>query len=97
MRIAVTGLALLAGLGLAACANNPNRPTDTGNMAYPTPQPQGVIGTNRPGADVGNMAQPAPSGSVGLRPSPERNDTGSMAMPESTQGNLRRPSTRRSY
>ena len=41
MRFAARGLALVTALGLAACAN-PNRPTDTGNMAYPAPQPAGI-------------------------------------------------------
>ena len=90
MRFVVTGLSVLAVLGLAACSNNPNRPTDTGNMAYPTPVPSGVIGTNRPGLDTGNMAQPMPSGNVGgLRASPETSGAGQMALPQSSQGNLR--------
>lgn len=65
MRFVATGLALASLLGMTACAGNPNRPTDTGNMAYPTPVPQGNLGTSTTGrqrgpTDTGNMAYPAP-------------------------------------
>jgi len=63
----------LAILGLAAAvpamAQTTQRP-DTGSMAYPTPLPQGNIGTTVVGpraADTGSMAYPAPlpQGNVG--------------------------------
>lgn len=65
MRFVATGLAIASLLGMTACAGNPNRPTDTGNMAYPTPVPQGNLGTSTTGrqrgpTDTGNMAYPAP-------------------------------------
>ena len=44
MKSLATILSLAAVLGAAACANNPNRPTDTGNMAFPAPVPQGNVG-----------------------------------------------------
>ncbi|MBV8913887.1 MAG: hypothetical protein JOZ05_12715 [Acetobacteraceae bacterium] len=91
MRFAVSGLTLVAALGLAACANNQTRPTDTGNMAYPAPQRAGVIGTTSPGRDTGNMQYPnQPAADTGLRAQPESlGSTGSMQAPQSTQGNLR--------
>ena len=67
----LVGAAVL-GLTLATSAlAQSGRVPDTGNMAYPTPLPQGNIGTttttgpNRP--DTGNMAYPAPmpQGNVG--------------------------------
>jgi hypothetical protein len=91
MRFVVPGLTLLAMLGLAACANNPNRPTDVGSMQTPAPAASGVLGTNRPGADTGSMAQPAASGNSGLRFQPDAlGSMGSMQSPNSSQGNLRR-------
>jgi hypothetical protein len=91
MRFAVPGLALLTVIGLAACANNPNRPTDVGSMQTPAPAASGIVGTNRPGTDTGSMAQPGATGSVGLRAQPEAlGSMGSMQAPNSTQGNVRR-------
>lgn len=93
MRFALSGFALAAILGLAACANNPNRPTDTGNMAYPAPQPAGVIGTARPGVDTGSMQPVAPSATreqSTIRAQPDTlGNMGSMQIPQSSQGNLR--------
>jgi len=91
MRFAVRGLTLLAVVGLAACANNPNRPTDTGNMALPAPQQSGVYGTSRPaGADTGSMQIPNQPSQSGLRAQPDTlGNMGSMQAPQSSQGNLR--------
>jgi len=69
---------------------------DTGSMAYPSPQPQGNVGTTsalpRTNADTGNMAYPAPQpqGNLSTTPGPARtNDTGSMAYPAPLpQGNI---------
>ena len=89
MRFAISGLALVAALGVGACANNPNRPTDTGNMAQPTPQSSGVYGTSRPtGADTGNMAlpnQPVQSGVSAAQPETLGN-MGAARQPQSSQG-----------
>ncbi len=91
MRFALPGLTLLAALGLAACANNPNRPTDVGSMQTPAPNASGVVGTSRPGADVGSMQQPAATGNAGYRAQPDTlGNQGSMQIPNSSQGNLRR-------
>lgn len=97
--IRVRSSALLAAALLASVAFAPtiafSQPRDTGNMAYPTPLPQGNIGsstsTNRP-ADTGNMAYPAsvPQGNVGSSaPSSRPADTGNMAYPAPLpQGNV---------
>ncbi len=88
----------LAILGLAAAtpamAQTTQRP-DTGSMAYPTPLPQGNIGTTVVGPqapDTGNMAYPAPlpQGNVtGNTTAPRAADTGSMAYPAPLpQGNV---------
>jgi hypothetical protein len=91
MRFAVSGLALVTALGLAACANNPNRPTDTGNMAMPAPAASGVYGTSRPtGPDTGNMQIPNQPAQTGLRAQPESlGNMGSMQAPQNTQGTVR--------
>lgn len=94
----IFALACTAALGFAlatpASAQNTSRP-DTGNMAYPAPQPQGNVGTtgtlqNRP--DTGNMAYPAPlpQGNVGTTTTGQnRPDTGNMAYPTpQPQGNI---------
>lgn len=85
------------GLALAtsAVAQTTQAP-DTGNMAYPTPVPQGNVGTtttlqNRP--DTGNMAYPTPlpQGNIGTTNTagPNRPDTGNMAYPTpAPQGNV---------
>ncbi len=103
MKVSALACAAAAGLALAGCTSAPqqsqaSRPTDTGNMAYPAPQPQGEIGSTaasgRQPADTGNMAYPAPepqgqvgSTSVGRRRRPT--DTGSMAFPAPLpQGNV---------
>jgi hypothetical protein len=92
MRFAVTALTLTIALGLAACANNPNRPTDTGSMALPAPRPTGVVGTSRPGVDTGS-ANPGltalPNSTIRAQPEGFTNQ-GSMQLPSSTQGNLPR-------
>jgi len=88
----------LAILGLTAAvpatAQTTQRP-DTGSMAYPTPLPQGNIGTTVVGPqapDTGNMAYPAPlpQGNVtGNSTTPRAADTGSMAYPAPVpQGNV---------
>ncbi len=87
MRFVATGLAIASLLGMTACAGNPNRPTDTGNMAYPTPVPAGVVGTSRPsGLDTGSMNTPRTTGGVATQDQ-ARPDTGSMALPNRAQGN----------
>ncbi len=87
MRVLATGLAMAALVGLSACTGNTNRPTDTGNMAFPAPNQSGVVSTSRPSSlDTGSMNTPRPSGGVvtneSLRP-----DTGNMALPSRAQGN----------
>jgi hypothetical protein len=57
-------LAIIATLAVCGCTGP--KPTDTGNMAYPAPLPQGNVtttttsGSNKP-TDTGNMAFPAPA------------------------------------
>ena len=90
MKSLTTILSLAALLGMAACAGNPNRPTDTGNMAFPAPVPTGNVGTARPATlDTGSMNAPTIGGGVS-RPGVVGNDTGSMALPSRAQGNLQR-------
>ncbi len=94
MKITSLATACAAALGLAlvqpAMAQS-RAPTDTGNMAYPTPQQSGIYGTStitgpkRP-TDTGNMAYPASvaSGVTGTAriAGPNRpTDTGNMAYP----------------
>ena len=89
MKSLATILSLAAVLGTAACANNPNRPTDTGNMAFPAPVPQGNVGTARPATlDTGSMNSPTVSGGIS-QPGNPGPDTGNMAMPSRSQGNSR--------
>lgn len=91
MKIASFSLALAMAVGLAAPAfAQTTPPTDTGNMAYPAPLPQGNVGTTatqtlRPN-DTGNMAYPAPlpQGQLGTRNTEGPNrptDVGNMAQP----------------
>lgn len=93
-----TALMLAAVLGLAAAmpamAQTTQRP-DTGNMAYPTPVPQGNLGTTTTGRqapDTSNMAYPTPvpQGNVGTTTTtPRPADTGNMAYPAPVpQGNI---------
>ena len=73
MKVSVLACAAILGLALAGCTTPPpaTRATDTGNMAFPTPQPQGNIGSTstsaRQPADTGSMAfpPPQPQGNVG--------------------------------
>ena len=91
MKSLATILSLAVVLGTAACApsTNPNRPTDTGNMAFPAPVQQGNIGTVRPATlDTGSMNAPTVSGGI-ARPSVGGADTGNMALPNRAQGNSR--------
>ena len=89
MKTLATILSLALVLGTAACANNPNRPTDTGNMAFPAPVPQGNVGTARPATlDTGSMNSPTVSGGIS-RPGNPSPDTGNMALPSRAQGNSR--------
>lgn len=91
MKSLATVLSLASLLGAAACSpsTNPNRPTDTGNMAYPAPVQQGNIGVTRPGTlDTGSMSTPANTGGF-VRPGNLDNDTGNMALPSRAQGNSR--------
>ncbi len=104
MKVSALAYAAVVGLALAGCSNpqpvsQASRPAaDTGNMAYPAPQPQGEIGTTatsgRQPADTGNMAYPTPlpQGQVGSSmPTGRRRptDTGSMAFPRPLpQGNI---------
>ena len=81
--------ALVLGAAVPAYAQSSRTPTDTGSMAYPTPLPQGNVGTTTTGprgpTDTGNMAYPAPlpQGNIGTtRVSPGGPaDTGNMAYP----------------
>lgn len=98
MRVSALACAAVLGLALAGPAlAQGNRPTDTGNMAYPTPVPQGNLGntvTRRQAPDTGSSRYqtPQPQGNVGTtrttgarRPT----DTGNMAYPDPVpQGNL---------
>ncbi len=95
----VSALACAALLGLAVASPvmaQANRPTDTGNMAYPTPVPQGNLSTTRPGgaADTGSMGYPAPvpQGNIGTSATGGQRgptDTGNMAYPAPVpQGNV---------
>ncbi len=68
MKMVLLAAACTAALGIASThgVNAQSRaPTDTGNMAYPAPLPQGnfstytTTGPNRP-TDTGNMSYPAP-------------------------------------
>lgn len=64
-KLTTKSAALLALLGVAAgCSATPGAaPADVGNMAYPTPLPQGVVSrtaVSAPTFDTGNMAYPAP-------------------------------------
>ena len=89
MKSLMSVLSLAAVLGTAACAGNNTRPTDTGNMAFPTPLPQGNIGVARPQTlDTGSMNMPTVSGGA-LRPANPGFDTGNMALPSRAQGNSR--------
>ena len=86
MKVSALAHAAVFGLALAGCTNSqpasqatsqtPQAPRsfDTGNMAYPTPQPQGQVGSTevnnqrrRRPRDVGSMAYPRPSpqGNIG--------------------------------
>ena len=77
MKVSALAYAAVVGLALAGCSNpqqasQASRPTDTGNMAYPTPQPQGEIGSSMPSGrrragDTGSMAypRPLPQGNIG--------------------------------
>ena len=89
MKSLATVLSLAVVLGTAACSpsTNPNRPTDTGNMAFPAPVPQGNLGTVRPATlDTGSMNSPTVSGGIS-RPGNYGADTGNMALPSRAQGN----------
>ncbi len=101
--------AFAAALTLAATggamAQNSRAPTDTGNMAYPAPLPQGNLstttttGASRAPTDTGNMAYPAPLPQGNLSTTttggPRRpTDTGNMAYPSPLpQGNVGRSTT----
>ncbi len=100
MKISTLAYAAVLGLAFAGTATaQTNRPTDTGNMAYPTPLPQGNIGSARPQGrqrptDTGSMGYPAPlpQGNIGTTRTqgPQRpTDTGNMAYPTPVpQGNV---------
>lgn len=86
MRILAAAAALTLAAAPVLAQSRP--PTDTGNMAYPAPLPQGNVGTTstqpRTSADTGNMAYPAPQpqGNLSTTPGAARpTDTGSMAYP----------------
>ena len=93
LALAVAAVGLAAALPVAA--QTTQRP-DTGNMAYPTPVPQGNVATTTvsPQApDTGNMAYPAPLPQGNLsttRVAPGGPpDTGNMAYPAPLpQGNI---------
>jgi hypothetical protein len=84
---AVGAVLIVAGL-IAGCASNAPVQRDTGNMAYPTPLPQGNLDTTRTGGiqtrDTGNMAYPTPLPQGNLdttRVGGTTRDTGNMAYP----------------
>ena len=86
----------LVGFATAAptLAQTTQRP-DTGSMAYPTPVPQGNVGSTvvgRQAPDTGNMAYPTPvpQGNIGTTVGgPRTPDTGNMAYPAPVpQGNV---------
>jgi hypothetical protein len=85
MRFVFTSLTVAAVLGVAACANNPNRPTDVGSMQLPS-QTGGVAVRESRTPDTGSMQLPPPSGGVVTRETTTP-DTGSMALPGAAQGN----------
>ncbi len=90
MRILSTGLVLGSLIALGACANNPNRPTDVGNMALPTTGTAGVRAAEPAGRDVGSMQAPSGSGGALSTTAPTSRgpaDTGNMALPSRAQGN----------
>ena len=98
MKVSALAYAAIMGLAFAGTAMaQANRPTDTGNMAYPTPVPQGNVGTTVPSKqkpDTGSAAYqtPTPQGNVGTTTTtgPRRpTDTGNMAYPTPVpQGNV---------
>ncbi len=105
MKVSALAYAVILGAALAGPAMaQATRPTDTGNMAYPTPVPQGNIGTTAPrrqAPDTGNMAYPAPvpQGNIGTtntaRTPRQAPDTGNMAYPTPVpQGNAATTRTR---
>ncbi len=68
MKMVIIAAACAATLGMASthfASAQSRTPSDTGNMAYPAPLPQGnyntytTTGPNRP-TDTGNMTYPAP-------------------------------------
>ncbi len=80
MRFAVKSLAVALVLGVAACQNPPPPvQQDTGNMAFPSPLPQGNISTTRTTGtgvpDTGNMAYPTPQAAGVLRTTPTTRTT----------------------
>ena len=84
------GVVLLAASCLVAGCTSPGDggPRDVGNMAYPTPLPQGTVATTstfrRAGPDTGSMAypDPLPQGAIGRTTArPQGFDTGNMAYP----------------
>lgn len=100
MKVSALALAAVFGVALAGpvMAQTSRAPTDTGNMAYPAPLPQGNIGTStttpRGPTDTGNMAYPAPlpQGNIGTSSTTGQRaptDTGNMAYPAPLpQGNV---------
>lgn len=86
MRFMFTSLTVVAVLGVAACANNPNRPTDVGSMQTPAPSPVGIAVPGHPGVDTGSVQPPPRTGGL-VRGAPAARDTGSMALPNAAQGN----------
>lgn len=91
MKHVAKGLALAALLATGACANNPNKPMDTGSMNTPTPYRAGLTQPTTQGRDVGSAREPVASGGIAVRESTAP-DTGNMALPSAAQGNS---STRR--
>lgn len=100
MNVPALACAVLLGLTVAGpVIAQGNRPTDTGNMAYPAPLPQGNVGTSATGGarvptDTGNMAYPTPlpQGNIGTSATSGARtptDTGNMAYPAPLpQGNV---------
>lgn len=82
--IFATVLAAASVLAISACTQ-PTGPRDTGNMAFPTPLPQGTLGTTTGtrATDTGNMAYPTPllQGNIATTTGVRTPDTGGMASP----------------
>ncbi len=89
-RISMKRLLLLGFVLSVAACNNPNRPTDTGSMAFPPPAPGSSVAVpgNQVPPPTGGMAIQQP-GSTMTRQGPTQTDTGSMTIPPASGGTTR--------